>query len=141
MFGSAYVAGTIYTTAKGLTAVTNVVADRIERRFYPQESGGFVTPFLVYRMSEPAMDDAPFGRNVSSQTIRFEIAMYDDGPNVTGIIAAMEALHDALHGLSVTVPGKGWQITCRREQEIPDLDIDFGLPFVRVGGIYVFDVG
>lgn len=139
MFGSAYVAGLIYETAAGLSAVTDVVGDRIDRGFYPQTDAGFETPFLIYRMPVPSLDDGPVGRVVTSQTIRFEVSFFDDRSSVARILPAADALHDALHGMNVTLDN-GWQVTCRREEELPDIDIELGLPFVRVGGTYVFDV-
>ena len=139
MFGSAYVAGLIYDTASGLTAVTNVVADRIDRRFHPQMAGGLVTPFMVYRMPFPALDDGPVGQPVDTQTITFEISFFDDRAEVSRILPAAEALHDALQGIKVTLDN-GWQITGGRTEELPDIDIELGLPFVRVGGTYQFTV-
>jgi hypothetical protein len=139
MFASAYVAGLIYETASGLAAVTDVVGDRIDRRFIPQSAEGFTTPFLVYRMPFPAIDDGPVGQPVDTQTITFEIAFYDDRPFVDRILPAAEALDDALQGLDVTLDN-GWQVTAGRKEELPDMDIELGLPFVRVGGTYEFTV-
>jgi hypothetical protein len=139
MFASAYVAGLIYETASGLTSVTDVVGDRIDRRFYPQSEAGFETPFLVYRMPFPAIDDGPVGQPVDTQTITFEIAFYDESNSVATILPAAEALHDALQGVNVTLDN-GWQITGGRREELPDIDIELGLPFVRVGGTYEFTV-
>lgn len=137
-----YVAGVIYDTLSGLTAVTAAVDDRIYRRFYSSDEDEYVTPFIVYRHIEPTVNDGPFGSPVASQAHRFEVALYDDGRSFSSaVVAAVEAFDDALQEINETVPGKGWQITGRQEQEIPDLDIDFGLPYVRVGGIYAFDVG
>jgi hypothetical protein len=139
MFASAYVAGLIYETASRLTAVTDVVQTRIDRRFHPQMEGGFQTPFLVYRMAIPALDDGPLGRPVDTQTITFEISFFDEGSTVSRILPAAEALHDALQGIDVTLDN-GWQITGGRIEELPDIDIELGLPFVRVGGTYQFTV-
>lgn len=139
MFGSAHVAGLIYETAAGLSAVTDVVGDRIDRRFHPQMAGGFETPFLVYRMPFPAIDDGPVGRPVTTQTITFEIAFFDDRADVSRILPAAEALHDALQGLD-TALDNGWHVTAGRTEELPDIDIELGLPFVRVGGTYEFVV-
>ena len=140
MFGSIYVADTIYTTLSALTAVTDAVSDRIFRKFYPQEAAGYTTPFIVYELSEPTIDDGPLGQRVSSQTIRFIVYIADDAADMTGIIDAAEAFDAALQDLNVTVAGKGWNITCRREGEVPDFDPEWALPFVRLGGIYAFDV-
>lgn len=146
MFGSHYVAKAIYDTATATAAVVTAVGDRIERRFVPQgvDANGnllFITPFIVYRMTEPSLDDGALGQPATSQLIRFEIAIYDDQNTTDRIITAAEAFDAALQAINVTVAGKGWQITCRRENELPDLDPDYGLPFLRVGGNYAFDVG
>jgi hypothetical protein len=144
MFGSAHVAKAIRDTALGLTAVTNVVGQRIERRFYPQTDAGFVTPFLYYLMTEPAIDDGPMGRMVSHQTIRFEIAFVDADSSLAQVMPAAVALDAALQQINnaaVTIAGVTQQITCRREYELPDFEIELGLPMVRLGGLYVFDVG
>jgi hypothetical protein len=139
MFGAARVAGRIYTIASSTPAVTSLVGDRIYRSFAPQMEGGLQVPFLVYRMPEPATDDGPMGvRRVTAQQVRYEIALYTEGPQVAPLIPAMEALHSALHASNVTE--NGYQITCRREYELQDLDPEFGMYFVRVGGLYIFDV-
>lgn len=144
MFGSAHVAKAIRDTATGLTAVTNVVGTRIERRFYPADEDGFTTPFLYYLMPEPAVDDAPIGSQVTNQTIRFEVAFVDSDYSLEQIMPAAVALDAALQAInyqSVVIAGVTRQITCRREYELPDFEIDLGLPMVRLGGLYVFDVG
>jgi hypothetical protein len=143
MFGSAHVAKSIRDTAVGIEAVTDVVGDRIDRRFYPQNEAGFVTPFLYYLMPEPAVDDGPMGAPVSNQTIRFEVAFVDSDYSLERIMPAAEALDVALQEMNyqnVTIGGITRQITCRREYELPDFDIELGLPMVRLGGLYVFDV-
>jgi hypothetical protein len=139
-----YVAGVIYDTLSHLSAVTSAVGDRIERRFYSLADGetAYTTPFIVYRHIEPTVNDGPLGGPVFNEHLRFEVAIYDDGRAFSdAVLAAVEAFDAALQDMNVTVPGKGWQITSRQEQEIPDLDIEYGLPFIRVGGIYAFDVG
>lgn len=144
MFGSAHVAKAIRDTAVGLTAVTNVVGTRIERRFFPANDDGFVTPFLYYLMPEPALDDGPIGSVVANQTIRFEVAFVDSDFSLAQIMPAAIALDAALQAMNyqnVTIAGVTRQITCRREYELPDFDIELGLPMVRLGGLYAFDVG
>ena len=137
-----YVSGVIYSTLHGLTAVTTAVGDRIYRRFYSNDEAEYETPFIVYRHIEPTVNDGPLGGPVRSQTHRFEIAIYDDGNSFSNaVMAAVEAFDAAFQDINTTISGKGWQITSRQDQEIPDIDIDLGLPYVRVGGIYAFDVG
>lgn len=144
MFGSAHVAKCIRDTAVNLSVVTAVVGQRIERRFYPDGDGGFVTPFLYYLMPEPAVDDGPIGSVVTNQTIRFEVAFVDSDYSLERVMPAAVAMDAALQGVNnqnVTIGGVSRQITCRRVYELPDFDIELGLPMVRLGGLYVFDVG
>lgn len=143
MFRSHYAAKAIYDTASTTAEVVAAVEDRIERRFVPQgedPSGNplFIVPFIVYRMIEPSIDDGPFGQAVNSAVCRFEVAIYDDAGNTERIIAAANALDTALQTMNLLTDGL--QITARRESELPDLDPDYGLPFVRVGGTYALDV-
>ena len=144
MFRSHYAAKAIYDTASGTAEVVAAVGDRIDRRFVPQgvnEATGdviFLTPFIVYRMIEPSIDDGPFGQAVNAATCRFEVAIYDDAGNTERIIDAANALDTALQTMNLLTDGV--QITARRESELPDLDPDYGLPFVRVGGTYALDV-
>jgi hypothetical protein len=141
MIASPYVAGLIYDTLAALPAVTDVVGDRIDRRFLALVNpDDYKEPFIVYRQTEPGFSDAPMGRSTTDMTLRFEVAAYIEGRAVAPIVPVAEAFDEAIQAIDHTVPGKGWQITAIQETELPDLDIEFGLPYVRVGSIYAFTV-
>ena len=142
VISSPYVAGVIYSTAHALSTVTGAVGDRIYRRWYSGDEAVYTTPFIIYRHIEPTVDDGPLGGPVATQTHRFEVALYDDGNSFSNaVMTAISDLDAALQDIDTTISATGWQITSRQEQEIPDLDIEYGLPYVRVGGIYAFTVG
>lgn len=141
MFASAYIAGVIYQTASAITAVTDLVGDRIERQLLPQIERDNDDAFLIYAMPSPSLDDGPVGGPIGSQECRFEVALYQRGNDVSGLIDAAEALNAAFEDMDAdVVDGQGdhHQVTCRRENELGDLPWEFGAPYVRVGGTYVF---
>ena len=145
MFASVAVADYLYDALGAISGITSVVPTTrmTGAMVVPQ---GVALPALMFHMvySEygGVVDSTP-AQNVTSETLRFEVRIIDDGTSDSVIYPAAKAQFNALAGIQVThtFDGASWFLAFSAVGEIPLTTLMDGANIYRqLGTIYTVDV-
>lgn len=121
----------LYQRITAKTAVTALVGSRVYREIAPQDAQ---LPLIVFARIDQE-DLAAIGQPVTSAVYTYDVQIHAEGESATPLVAAADAIAEALDGASGVVGGA--QVSARkvRDTRVPTYVVD-GLIHQRVGSEY-----